>query len=162
MDPWWAVSSGSTTLFAKESALEERVKKDHVYLISVTISQTHPVQIVGPYCAELHMKWIPVTSPVMSHLNCILYHLMSYLVLQLYLFIFSSQYWDYALTVFLDEIVYIHCHQQRKYTCTHVHFICIALITHITHDCAQVKIYSWLPLSRPLLSRSYHLCRTDF
>lgn len=23
-----------------------------------------------------------------------------------------SQYWDYALTVFLDEIVYIHCHQQ--------------------------------------------------
>lgn len=25
-----------------------------------------------------------------------------------------SQYWDFALTVYLDEIVYIHCHQQRK------------------------------------------------
>ncbi|XP_071179401.1 small G protein signaling modulator 1-like isoform X2 [Mytilus edulis] len=25
---------------------------------------------------------------------------------------YSSLYWDYALTVYLDEIVYIHCHQQ--------------------------------------------------
>ena len=37
------------------------------------------------------------------------------LVLNILVFVFFSQYWDYALTVFLDEIVYIHCHQQRKH-----------------------------------------------
>ena len=30
------------------------------------------------------------------------------------------------------------------------------------HLIAQENKYSWLSLSRPLLSRSYHLCRTDF
>ena len=26
-----------------------------------------------------------------------------------------SLYWEYAVTVYLDEIVYLHCHQQREY-----------------------------------------------
>ena len=30
--------------------------------------------------------------------------------------LYFSHFWDYAQTIFLDEIVYIHCHQQRKYT----------------------------------------------
>ena len=30
-------------------------------------------------------------------------------------FNFSSVYWDYAVTVNVEDIVYLHCHQQRKY-----------------------------------------------
>ncbi len=29
-------------------------------------------------------------------------------------FLCFSLYWDYAVTVFLDEIVYLHCHQQGE------------------------------------------------
>ena len=28
--------------------------------------------------------------------------------------IFFSVYWDYAMTIRLEEIVYLHCHQQGK------------------------------------------------
>lgn len=27
---------------------------------------------------------------------------------------FNSVYWDYAMTIRLEEIVYLHCHQQGK------------------------------------------------
>ena len=26
-----------------------------------------------------------------------------------------SMFWEFAMTVYVDEIVYIHCHQQRKW-----------------------------------------------
>lgn len=34
--------------------------------------------------------------------------------LKLALFLRSSVYWDYAMTIRLEEIVYLHCHQQGK------------------------------------------------
>lgn len=34
--------------------------------------------------------------------------------LKLALFLYSSVYWDYAMTIRLEEIVYLHCHQQGK------------------------------------------------
>lgn len=34
--------------------------------------------------------------------------------LRLALFLCSSVYWDYAMTIRLEEIVYLHCHQQGK------------------------------------------------
>lgn len=35
--------------------------------------------------------------------------------LDIFFVFFYSVYWDYAMTIPLEEIVYLHCHQQRAF-----------------------------------------------
>lgn len=54
-----------------------------------------------------------------------------------YFFISFSLYWDYAVTIYLDEIVYLHCHQQRMYC-----FIIFALNIDFNFICLHFNTIS--------------------